>query len=125
VIADRLNPGIDIPVEIDMLRSLSNPFIIGYIDHWMGQKYIILVIELHGVEWDPSNPLLSAAKNPGLKTVSITPDDCDMAPSCQYNDDIECSPLYKMTMEQKKELKKKTACDLFECIDARKNFLLN
>ncbi|KAJ3124300.1 hypothetical protein HK098_001212 [Nowakowskiella sp. JEL0407] len=89
-----------VPSEITILRDLNHPNVIKYVEHVMPSKengrYIILITELHGTEWDvSSNPALSPQKHLGLRTSN------------------------RSKHEQPKEgVKRRAPCDLFECIDA-------
>jgi serine/threonine protein kinase len=102
-----------LPVEIQILRGLNHPNIIKYIEHIIEDKYILLITELHGTEWSVNNPKLSPLKNPGLRN---TPRG-KAAPNPESK--MECSPLFRLTEEQERAIKRRTSCDLFECIDAR------
>ena len=87
--------GESLPKEVALLSTLSHRNIIKYIEHIVDKDYILLVTELHGCCWNISNPELNPTKNMGLKTsTNIYP------PSPQ-------------------DVRKRTSCDLFECIDAR------
>jgi serine/threonine protein kinase len=105
-----MNPSQKIPIEIEILRKVSHPNIIQYIDHIFEKDYILLITELHGTEWDPSNPELSESRNPGIKKEKK---------AVVNQEGKECSPLFRLTEEQEKQIRRRTACDLFECIDAR------
>jgi serine/threonine protein kinase len=84
-----------VPFEIMLLAHLNHPNIIRYIDHFIEEKYVILITELHGTEWNPRNPILNSIRNPGLKKISA---------SSEHE-----SKVFK-------GIPKKTSCDLFECI---------
>lgn len=84
-----------VPFEIKLLADFNHPNIIKYIEHFIEEKYVILVTELHGTEWCPQNPLLNSIRNPGLKKQSQTAD--------------QHSKVFK-------GIPKRTSCDLFECI---------
>ena len=54
------------PLEIDIIKNISHPNIIGYVSHYVQVDSIILVTEFHGSEWNSSNPAvlkLNAASN--------------------------------------------------------------
>lgn len=87
--------------EIKLLAYFHHPNIIRYIDHFIEEKYVILVTELHGTEWSPRNPILNSIRNPGLKKLT--------------NDSDHHSKNFK-------GIPKRTSCDLFECIGNSRNF---
>ena len=80
-----------LPNEIVILKNLSHPNIIQYLDHMIETNFIVLITELHGTSWDVTNPKLSPKKNHGLKDKT----------------DLNTEP------------QKGKSCDLFDCIDAR------
>jgi serine/threonine protein kinase len=83
-------------MEVLTLKKLKHPNIIKYIEHIEEDDYILLVTELHGTSWDLGNPELNLRMNPQLKL---------------YNPAKFQPPTPNS--------RKKTSCDLFECIDAR------
>ncbi|KAF9163962.1 hypothetical protein DFQ26_001963 [Actinomortierella ambigua] len=52
-----------IPIEIYVLRNVSHPNIIRYINMYQDYKYFYLIMELHGTPWSASNPLLNKNNN--------------------------------------------------------------
>jgi serine/threonine protein kinase len=126
-----------VPLEIYILSRLSHPNIVQYLEHFEERDYILLVTELHGTEWNVANPLLNPIRNPGLRqtsllkaqpssatvttsavtatsTVTSTKDPAGAKDTASI---IECSPLFRLTPEQEKSIRRRTSCDLFECID--------
>lgn len=94
--------GEQIPFEISVLKSLSHPNIITYIEHIMEKDYILLITELHGTSWDCTNTELDPIKHPYLKF--------------KFRE--------KVVGTEVGAISSRTSCDLFECIDAR-NSLAN
>jgi len=88
-----------VPQEIAILNSINHPNIINFVEYINEEDYILLITELHGTEWDASNPLLNPIKNPGLRLAKQQKPD-------------------ELKSEQEKVIRKRTSCDLFECIDA-------
>ncbi|KAI8915912.1 kinase-like domain-containing protein [Gorgonomyces haynaldii] len=84
-----------LPSEIVTLMELDHPNIIRYVEHIVDKDYILLITELHGSSWDLSNPEINPRKNPGLK----------------FNQ-------RKQQSNKRDAIRKRTSCDLFECIDA-------
>jgi serine/threonine protein kinase len=80
-----------------MLRRLQHPNIISLIEQRREHSYILLITELHGSSWSLSNPEINPSRNPGLKF----------------------SMRGKQVQKTKEQMRKRTSCDLFECIDAR------
>ncbi|KAJ3057416.1 hypothetical protein HK097_007595 [Rhizophlyctis rosea] len=104
-----------IPFEIHLLSQLQHPNIIRYIEHIDEGDYVLLISELHGTQWETSNPALDPINNPGLKVQRPG----QMVPLVeQKSQGLECSPLFRLTPEQEKSIRRRTSCDLFECIDA-------
>jgi hypothetical protein len=90
-----LENGDKVPQEIAVLSTLEHPNIVKYLGYVLEKDFVLLITELHGTSWDPSNPALDKHKNPGLKF--------------QYK-----------PVPQQPGIRSRTSCDLFECIDARK-----
>jgi hypothetical protein len=124
------------PLEIHILSRLSHPNGVQYLEHFEERDYILLVTELHGTEWNVTNALLDPIRNPGLRQTSL-PKSAHPEPgspaspahpaaaaaaisvpgSKEAVSIIECSPLFRLTPEQEKSIRRRTSCDLFECID--------
>ncbi|KAJ3008916.1 UNVERIFIED_CONTAM: hypothetical protein HDU68_002899 [Siphonaria sp. JEL0065] len=139
-VKDPSNPKERIPIEITILQEINHPNIIKYIGHVVEPtKYILLITELHGSEWvssqlppspstadDPNkggpskiatNPIVAEKKR--AASVGYTPAP-NSPPVVAPLPKMECSPLFRLTPEQEKQIRRRTSCDLFECIDANK-----
>ncbi len=95
-----------VPYEAHLLHNMRHPNIIQFLDVYHDEKYVIMVTELHGCEWRTNNPLLNPVLNPGLREhrgESFTLPD---------------KPMSAMTDDELLQ-RRRTACDLFECIDAQ------
>ena len=90
--------GENVPAEVFALSALNHPNIIKYENHYVDQEFVILITELHGCSWNPTNPKLDFVKNPGLK--------------------FKYRPK-QATARSGQSLGYRTSSDLFECIDAR------
>lgn len=57
-----------IPSEYAVLLKCHHPHVIRYIDHFCerGDRYVVLVTEVHGTSWGYSNPALNYIDNPNL-----------------------------------------------------------
>ncbi|KAJ3109851.1 hypothetical protein HDU97_000081 [Phlyctochytrium planicorne] len=99
-------PSSRVPLEVHILKSLAHPAIVRFLDYYEEDKYVLLATELHGTQWDPANPLLSPEKNPGMRQ----PKRHASANEHQAPDITSPPPPFK----------KRTSCDLFECIDAHR-----
>ncbi|KAJ3284662.1 hypothetical protein HDU79_007967 [Rhizoclosmatium sp. JEL0117] len=127
-VKDPSNPSEKIPVEIAILQQLSHPNIIQYIDHIIEpSKYILLITELHGTEWTASNAVGESEKAVAKEVVPVVMEKKRAASENAKSSvtpvsfpKTECSPLFRLTAEQEKQIKRRTSCDLFECIDAHK-----
>ncbi|KAI9339979.1 kinase-like domain-containing protein [Obelidium mucronatum] len=126
-VKDPSNTNEKIPVEIAILQQISHPNIIKYIAHVVEPtKYILLITELHGTEWvsppvqQPedvdkagSSTNIVAEKKRASSAGNAPPPTSTPLPK------MECSPLFRLTPEQEKQIRRRTSCDLFECIDKR------
>ncbi|RKO91335.1 hypothetical protein BDK51DRAFT_31037 [Blyttiomyces helicus] len=113
-----------VPLEVHILSQLSHPNIISYVEHIDEPDYVLLITELHGTEWDAlANKALDVAKNPGLRE-KPRGEDAEVGEGAMEGEKVpagksECSPLFRLTKEQEKSIRRRTSCDLFECIDSR------
>lgn len=96
-----------IPFEAHILGHLNHPNIVKLVDIFTEDKeYIIMVTEMHGTQWDGVNPLLNASDNPNLRRSSAPVRTLNAAASSS-----ESIPGHHL-------MRRRTSCDLFECIDA-------
>ncbi|KAI8814545.1 kinase-like domain-containing protein [Cladochytrium replicatum] len=103
-----------VPLEIQILMSLDHPNIIKYLEHIHEKDYILLITELHGTPWDVAhNRKLNPTKHQGLRPEPRSKAQADTEKNS------ECSPLFRLSEEQEKKIRRRTSCDLFECIDHR------
>lgn len=56
-----------VPIEVDILQSVSHPSIIELIDYFDDGVYAYMVTEIFGVAWYIGNPSLTRPKNPLLR----------------------------------------------------------
>jgi hypothetical protein len=88
-----------IPFEIHINKSIRHPNIVHYIEMYEIEFYFMMVTEYHGTPWDADNPILSPQTNPGIKN--------------------EVGDLDPNQLEENYVLRRRTSCDLFECIGER------
>ncbi|KAJ3110352.1 hypothetical protein HK100_003071, partial [Physocladia obscura] len=94
-VKDVTSPLKEIPIEISILQQIKHPNIIRYINHIVeSTKYILLITELHGSEWKPQVTPSNVVEIPQFKIGSSN--------------------------SQEKQIRRRTSCDLFECIDAHR-----
>ncbi|KAI8918727.1 hypothetical protein BC831DRAFT_482662 [Entophlyctis helioformis] len=105
-----------VPLEVALLRRLRHPNIISYAEHIHEEDYVLLITELHGTSWDISNRELNPTRNEGLKTPARTKS-LDVGA-------IGAKPSVTTSAAQPANdvVRKRTSCDLFECIDAHTRF---
>lgn len=82
-----------IPSEVATLMGLKHPNIISFLEYMIVPEYVLLVTELHGTSWDVT---LDTIENLGLT-----------------------SPMNNNNEAKGAIAKRRTSCDLFECITAR------
>ncbi|KAJ3278786.1 hypothetical protein HK104_002029, partial [Borealophlyctis nickersoniae] len=72
---------------------------------------------LHGTHWNPDNPVLDCTRNPGLREKGKNGEGEEGKK--EEGKVSEAAPLFRLTPEQEKSIRRRTSCDLFECIDVR------
>ncbi|KAL0145127.1 kinase-like protein [Mucor lusitanicus] len=105
-----------IPMEIYILKNVRHPSVIGYVDSYQDSNFCYLVMELHGTSWSSTaaESELSSPRSPALSETS------SFGSTSSY-----CStPLdeYPSFFEQQPVIKRRTSCDLFECIERHNYF---
>ena len=103
-----------IPFEIYFLRNVQHPNIIQFLDYFKDERFFYLVTELHGIEWRAGNPILNKMSNPGLR---------DSQPADTFKQKNDTSTQHKSIADMSDHdllARKRTAFDLFECIDVHK-----
>lgn len=95
-----------LPMEIYVLKHVNHPSIIGFLDNYEDDRFCYLVMELHGTQWGPTNGLRSPALSQTLSEDSWTTTDDDYTPPPP-------PPSFA---------RRRTSCDLFECIERHHNF---
>lgn len=108
--------------------NLKHPNIITYVDHFIENDYILLVTELFGNQWDPTSiheklPSADTAAKKCKPSTTSKKNDVKKDKTSNNPNISECSPLHRLSLEQENSIKRRTSCDLFECIDARKSSL--
>jgi serine/threonine protein kinase len=99
-----------IPFEAHFLKQINHPNIIRFLDLYTDSKYVYLVTDLHGTEWRSDNPLLNPIQNSGLRNVHGVQ-------SAGKSALMATQDFSRLSDDELLE-RKRTACDLFECIDA-------
>jgi serine/threonine protein kinase len=70
LVLDVTNPmGPKIPSEVAILQQLNHPAVIQYIEHIWDPRYLIVVQELGGTEWDVDSPDLQWSRDQGFLKV--------------------------------------------------------
>lgn len=100
-----------IPFEAHFLINISHPNIIGFRDLYSDAKYVYLVTDLHGTEWRSDNLKLSQMRNPGLRA--------NHGVLTQVKRQLLATSDFSRLKDEELMQRKRTACDLFECIDAQ------
>ncbi|ORZ20568.1 kinase-like domain-containing protein [Absidia repens] len=109
-----------LPMEIYVLKNVNHPNIIRYLDDYQDDRFCYLVMELHGTEWGPSaitgapEDRPSPARSPAL---SQTLSEDSWASSLEDDYLLSSSP-----QQQQSFGRRRTSCDLFECIERHHNF---
>ncbi|KAI8375185.1 kinase-like domain-containing protein [Blakeslea trispora] len=103
-----------IPMEIYVLKNVHHPSVIGYVDSYQDSQFFYLIMELHGTQWSQTAYFDSSLipRSPALSEDSF---DGSSISSCSSLD----SPLQEYPPQQ---IKRRTSCDLFECIERHNYF---
>ncbi|CEG83844.1 Putative CAMK/CAMKL/PASK protein kinase [Rhizopus microsporus] len=99
-----------IPMEIYILKNIRHPNIIGYVDSYQDHCFCYLVMELHGTQWTGSPDNNNFPRSPALSETSQS--------TCSSFLD---SPIEEYLPEPPM-IKRRTSCDLFECIEKHNYF---
>lgn len=136
-----------IPMEIYILKNVKHSSIIGYVDSYQDEHFCYLVMELHGTQWSlndddddeeveedddmesPRSPALSETSSHGSYCSSSTLDSPideypPMSVPTHHKNDFFNTVLIQEEEEpqQPVTIKRRTSCDLFECIERHNNF---
>ncbi|KAI9280771.1 kinase-like domain-containing protein [Sporodiniella umbellata] len=98
-----------IPMEAYILKNIRHPNIIGFVDFYQDHYFCYLVMELHGSQWVAPPPENSAPRSPALSETSFS----------------TCSSILDSPTEEylpTPVIKRRTSCDLFECIERHNYF---
>jgi serine/threonine protein kinase len=107
-----------IPMEIYVLKNVRHPSVIGYVDSYQDNHFCYLVMELHGTQWTAAlDDSLEAPRSPALSETS------SFGSSSSYSSMLD-SPVdeYPSYFDEAPVIKRRTSCDLFECIERHNNF---
>ncbi|KAI8987070.1 kinase-like domain-containing protein [Pilobolus umbonatus] len=107
-----------IPMEVYILKNVNHPNIIQYIDFYQDSLFCYLVMEIHGTQWSVTpnmyNQLEESPRSPALSETSDISDSSSI-----LNSPAEEKEDYPPT---ERVIKRRTSCDLFECIERHNNF---
>ncbi|KAI7899991.1 kinase-like domain-containing protein [Cokeromyces recurvatus] len=102
-----------IPMEIYILKNIRHSNIIGYVDFYQDPTFCYLVMELHGTQWSTTNTT-TISRSPALSETSSC--NSSVVLDSPVNEDI---PFFD---ENPRVIKRRTSCDLFECIERHNYF---
>ncbi|CAO3662957.1 unnamed protein product [Rhizopus stolonifer] len=97
-----------IPMEAYILKNIRHPNIIGFVDLYQDHYFCYLVMELHGSQWTSPSDSISP-RSPALSETSLS----------------TCSSIFDSPTEEylpTPVIKRRTSCDLFECIERHNYF---
>ncbi|EIE79754.1 hypothetical protein G6F46_000223 [Rhizopus delemar] len=101
-----------IPMEVYILKNIRHSNIIGYVDSYQDHYFCYLVMEMHGSQWAiNTTDNNSSARSPALSETSLST--C----SSVFN-----SPTENYLPDPTPTIKRRTSCDLFECIERHNYF---
>lgn len=120
-----------IPMEIYILKNVKHSSIIGYVDSYQDDHFCYLVMELHGTQWSlneeeevesPRSPALSETSSHGSYCSSTLDSPIDEYPPMATHKNDFFNTVLIQEQEQPVTMKRRTSCDLFECIERHNNF---
>ncbi|KAI9498670.1 kinase-like domain-containing protein [Zychaea mexicana] len=109
-------------MEIYVLKHVRHDNVVNYVDFYQDETFLYLVMELHGTQWSSSS---SSAPN---DTMHCDNSDNDSVPPhspalSQASEESCMSSPSTPTDEYPPQLyRRRTSCDLFECIERHHNF---
>ncbi|KAI8379434.1 kinase-like domain-containing protein [Radiomyces spectabilis] len=120
-----------VPMEVFVLKNVSHPNIIQYIDFYQDTTFLYLVMELHGTQWtaaaaaattttssSPSTASIPAPPSPALSQLS---DDSSCSSSSLSSTSTSAWPDIDVHANPRLFVRR-TSCDLFECIEHHRSF---
>lgn len=116
-----------IPMEIYILKNVSHTSVIQYIDSYQDDHFCYLIMELHGTQWSNNFDTTTSSRSPALSEsssfgsnssyCSILDSPIDEYPSTASIDSKSTNDFFHQPI-----IKRRTSCDLFECIERHNNF---
>ncbi|KAJ8331458.1 hypothetical protein QVD99_001729 [Batrachochytrium dendrobatidis] len=110
-----------VPLEVALLHRLKHPNIIQYIDYLNEENYVLLVTELHGTSWDSvPSPGKKEKDEEGINRL-VRVKSLGSTKTTNTSNPIavtKTAPTTTLNFGKAGVVKKRTSCDLFECIDA-------
>ncbi|KAI8969055.1 kinase-like domain-containing protein [Mycotypha africana] len=126
-----------IPMEVYILKNVRHPSVIGYVDFYQDNYFCYLVMELHGTQWSATPNAVNSNTNyttthfeqPRSPALSETSSSGSTSSYCSIDTPLEEYPSFETTnkMNQQQQeapcvIKRRTSCDLFECIERHHSF---
>lgn len=108
----------DIPMEVYILKNVRHSSVIGFVDFYQDHQFGYLVMELHGTQWSHNNTM-TPTRSPALSETSST---TTTSYASMINSPIDECPSYFDEKPQELPMKRRTSCDLFECIERHQYF---
>lgn len=121
-----------IPMEIYILKNVNHPSVISYIDSYQDDHFCYLIMELHGTQWSSNTSLEEDnCRSPALSETSSSSYEEEEGSVTTEDEEYPPTPIatnnnnqYFDIQEQEEQpmIKRRTSCDLFECIERHNNF---
>ncbi|KAI9256715.1 kinase-like domain-containing protein [Sporodiniella umbellata] len=96
------------PMEVYILKHIQHNNIIGYVDFYQDERFCYFVMEMHGSQWTTMDD--STSRSPALSETSLS----------------TCSSVFDSPQQaylpDPPSIKRRTSCDLFECIEKHNYF---
>ncbi|RCH95830.1 hypothetical protein CU098_010900, partial [Rhizopus stolonifer] len=108
-----------VPMEIYVLKNVHHPNVIGYVDSYQDNQFCYLVMELHGTQWSQTSSFFNndIPQSPALSEDSF--DSSSTSSYCSIDSPVDEYPSF---FDKPQTIKRRTSCDLFECIERHNYF---
>ncbi|KAI7857645.1 kinase-like domain-containing protein [Circinella umbellata] len=111
-----------VPMEIYVLKNVRHENIVNYVDFYQDDTFLYLVMELHGTQWSTTPSTIVNNNNNILNNIDPSSPPHSPALSQASEESFMSSPCTPTDEYPPQLYRRRTSCDLFECIERHHNF---